>query len=99
LRKKVKRLELENSSLTDQLKIEKVNQKKEVETILGRVFTPGQIKKLMNPEKKALSGLLKIFLVLFPSEVLLQKGIDIYVLVIIHYPDFQLSEHGLPHLI
>jgi hypothetical protein len=48
----VKRLELENSSLTDQLKIEKVNQKKEVETILGGVFTPGQIKKLMNPEKK-----------------------------------------------
>jgi hypothetical protein len=55
LREKVKRLELENLSLlTDQLKIAKVNQKKEVETILGRVFTPGQMKKLMNPEKKSI---------------------------------------------
>jgi predicted nuclease with TOPRIM domain len=52
LREKLKRLELENLSVTDQLKIANVNQKKEVETILGRVFTPGQIKKLMNPEKK-----------------------------------------------
>jgi hypothetical protein len=81
------------------LKIAKVNQKKEVETILGRVFTPGQIKKLMNPEKKALSGLLKIFLALFPSEVLRQKDIDNYVLIITHYPGFQPSEHGPPHLI
>jgi hypothetical protein len=54
LREKLKRLELENLSVTDQLKIAKVNQKKEVETILGRVFTPGQIKKLMNPEKKSI---------------------------------------------